>query len=406
MPALDDILTYPAERARQGEPEFETTYLGLLERFSRKYRRYRPVITLLEGYFGSLRRTGAVDIVFLGTPYLHLMLHARSNHSIASLVQDEHELRTARRHSIPLHMAWKWKADLYRAYAADEDATRQALLKRTVTDIREVLRRASPRAVVVKNDSLFLERAVIAAARSEGIPTVTIQHGLFQQANGSHVYDGYWTDHMLVWGNYFRDLYLENDILPEARIHVLGYPYPVTASPARADDVPPTLCLLGQSWELNEDSLREMKHQLISTLMDACSGHGIDLVYRPHPAEHRGDLRASFHTLQLTDEAETLTRAINRYHLFLSWTSTALVEAALHGRSAVQIRSDAIPMDDFSAVGACYSIEGDEEGITRFLEGVKRSEYPPMAVSGHYIHLSEDPGEDFSSIMQHISELW
>ncbi len=404
MPALDDILAYPAGRAARGEPEFEETYVRLLQRFSGKYYRYRPLFALLEKITASLRRTGAVDIVFLGTPFLHLMLHARSKYSIASLVQDEHELRTARRHSIPLHMAWKWKADLYRAYTARDDTTRLALLERTVTDIGTVLRRASPQAVVVKNDSLFLERAVIQAARSAGIPTVTIQHGLFQRAAGSHILDGHRTDHMLVWGEWFRDIYRENAIVPEARVHVLGYPYPVTTSPTAAGAVPCTICLLGQPWELNDASLREMKHQVISTFIKGCARLEIDLVYRPHPAEHWDDLRASFPALDLTREGETLTGAIDRYDLFLSWTSTALLEAALHGRSAVQIRSDAVPADDFSEVGACYSIEGDEAGITRFLEGVKRSEYPPMPVSGRYIHLSEDPGEDFSSIMRNISE--
>ena len=128
------------------------------------------------------------------------------------------------------------------------------------------------------------------------------------------------------------------------------------------------------------------------------------MVYRPHPAEHRDDLRTSFPALHLTDEAETLTGAIDRYGHFLSWTSTALIEAALHGRSAVQIRSDAVPADDFSEVGACYSIEGDEEGITRFLEGMKRSEYPPMVVSDRYIRVSGDSGGIFSSIMRIVSD--
>ncbi|MFC1628323.1 hypothetical protein ACFL3H_04325 [Gemmatimonadota bacterium] len=404
MVELDDILSYPAERAARGEPEFEETYVRLLQRFSGKYYRYRLLFLLLEKVTSSLRRTGTVDIVFLGTPFLDLMLKTRSIYSIASLVQDEHELRAARRHTIPLHMAWKWKADLYRAYVAPDEATRRALIERTVADIGAVLQRASPRAVVVKNDSLFLERAVIAAARVAGIPTMTIQHGLFQRAAGSHVYDGFWTDHMLVWGEYFRDLYLENGILPEECVHVLGYPYPVLASPVRAGDVSLSICLLGQSWELNEHSLRKMKHELISIFMDACQRHGIDLVYRPHPAEHRDELHTAFPALRLTAEAETLAVAIDRFDLFISWTSTALIEAALHGRSAVQVRSGAIPMDDYSAVGACYSIEGDEEGITRFLEGVKRSEYPPMAVSDHYMRFSEDPGEEFFSIMRKISE--
>jgi hypothetical protein len=401
---LEGILAYPAECAARGEREFEESYVRLLKRFSVKYYRYRPLIALLEKSTASLRRAGTVDIVFLGTSFLQLMLQARSNHSIASLVQDELELRTARQHAIPLHMAWKWKADLYKAYAVNDDRTRLDLLERIVADIESVLRHASPLVVVMRNDSLFLERAVIQAARLVGIPTVTIQHGLFQRAPAAHVYDGYWTDHMLVWGDYFRDLYLENGILPEARIHVLGYPFPVTKSPAPAGTGPRSICLLGQPWEMYIASLREMKHQVISTFIDACARLETGLVYRPHPAEDRDELHASFPALVLTDEAEPLTRTIDHCDLFLSWTSTALIEVALQGRSAVQIWSDIVPMDDFSVIGACYSIEGNQEGITGFLEGVKQSSYPPMAVSDHYIHVAETPGEHFSAIMQIISD--
>ncbi|MFC1499690.1 hypothetical protein ACFL6T_01580 [Candidatus Zixiibacteriota bacterium] len=401
---IEDILGYPAERAARGEPEFEETYMRRLRLFSRRFYSYRPLLALLESLSGSRRRAREVDILFLGTSFLHLMLQTRSRHSIASLVEEKHDLRMVRRHAIPPGFAWKWKVDLYRAYTATTDTRRRELLELTVADIERTLRRFSPRVVVLKNDSLFLERAVITAARSLGIPAVTIQHGLFMRVIESSLFDGYWTDHMLVWGEVFRDLYLENDILPEGRVHVLGYPFPVTPIPARSIDDPPTICLLGQPWELYVESLREMKYQVISTLRDACARMEIDLIYRPHPAEQRDALINSFPSLRLTSESATLGEAINSYDYFLSWTSTALIEAALHGRSAAQIRSDAVPMDDFSAIGACFQIEGNEEGIVRYLEGVKRSEYPPMAVNDRYVHITADPGEEFSIIFQNITD--
>ncbi len=400
---LEGIFAYPAQRARQGEPEFEKTYLGILERFSRKYHRYRPLIALLEGRSGTIRKVAPDGILFLGTSFLELMLETGSRTSIATLAQDEKELLTARRHAIPRHLAWKWKSELYRARMAVSAESRLQLLARTVEGIEAILRSSSPRAVVVKNDSLFLERAVIAAARLAGIPTVTIQHGLFMQAAGMHNWDGYWTDHMLVWGEFFRDLYLEWGIVPEERIHVLGYPFPVATDPGAGRIPPRTLCLLGQPWELNSEALREEKHRIIGELLEGVARDGLELVYRPHPAESRSRLRAAFPSLRLTDEEETLTGAIGRWDLFLSWTSTALIEVALHGRSAVQIGSETIPMDDFGAAGACHSIAGDRQGIRRFLEGAQQGGYPPMPVSDSYIHHDHDIAETFSSILGKIS---
>ena len=399
---LEGILAYPAERARQGEPEFEATYLGILARFSRKYRRYRPLIALLEGRPGTIRKAAPGGILFLGTPFLELMLATAAHLPVATLAQDERELRTARRQAIPRRLAWRWKSDLYRARTADSARSRRRLLERTVEDIASILGSSAPRAVVLKNDSLFLERAVIAAARSAGIPTVTIQHGLFMAAAGSHTWDGRWTDHMLVWGEHFRDLYLAEGMVPEGRIHLLGYPFPVPAGVGRGRVPPRALCLLGQPWELNSEALRAEKHRVIGELLAGAPRHGLSLDYRPHPAESREDLRAAFPSLRLTGEEEPLTETIRRRDLFLSWTSTALIEAALQGRSAVQIGSEVIPMDDFGAVGACHSIPGDREGIARFLEGVERGEYAPRPVSDRYLRRDHDVAETFSAILGKI----
>jgi hypothetical protein len=286
---------------------------------------------------------------------------------------------------------------------AGSDESRHLLLARTVEGIGTILHSASPRAVVLKNDSLFLERAVIAAARAVGIPTVTIQHGLFMRAAGLRFWDGYWTDHMLVWGDFFRDLYLEGRVTPEGRVHVLGYPFPLPADPGEGRVPPRTLCLLGQPWELNSDALRAEKHRIIGEFLDHAPRYGLEFVYRPHPAESREALQSAFPSLRLTDAGESLAEAIGRWDLFLSWTSTALIEAALHGRSAVQIGSGSIPMDDFEAVGACHSIAGDREGIGRFLEEVRQGRYGPRPVSDRYIRRDRDIARAFRRILDTIT---
>lgn len=404
MMKLLDILTFPKLYSERGKPRFENSYVHRLRRFSRKYYRYQSLFWVLGKILDGVQRKKRADVVFLGTSFLHLMLQVSGRYNIKCIVQDEHELMTALRYKIPLIMGWKWKAALFRAYDSQTEAERAEGLRRTVSEIEAVIRRLSPRAVILRNDSLFLERSVVFAAKSTGTQTLTIQHGLFMQSAESYVYDGHWTDHMLVWSNIFRTLYATRNILPEENIHVLGYPYPIEAGPGKSGDDSPVACLLGQPWEHYASTLRDTKYEIISNLVKACAKLDLRMVYRPHPGECRIELMEEFPDLMLTDAAETLLEAIDRYDVFFSMTSTALIEAALRGRTAVQIRAEGFVQDNFEDIGACYSIVNDPDDMERFLEGVRQSQYPPLAVSEEYVGIPDNLGEVFSSILESTTD--
>ena len=400
---LLEILAYPEQRSRRGEPQFESEYTGLLGRFSRKYFRYRFLFVVLSALLHRLHKRKSVDIVFLGLPFLHLTLQTSAHFKIMCLLQDENELFSAIRHHIPGILAWKWKAELFQAYKTDNTSERREHLDNIVTEIKEFLSEYSPRAIVLKNDSFFLERAVIFAARSVGIQTITIQHGLFMRSTEPHVFDGYWTDHMFVWSEYFKDLYRTLKILPEESVHILGFPYPVDVNSDKSVNDPSEVCLLGQPWELYADRFRITKVQIISNVMEACARLDIGMVYRPHPSESRLELAEHVPDLSLTKESESLQEAIDRYGLFCSMTSTALVEVVLKGRNAVQIRADDIPADNFEDIGLCYSVDNDPDEIEELLRGLKQSTIPFFEVNHSYIHVAENLGEKFVSIIDKVT---
>ncbi len=401
---LLDILTYPEQRSARGDPQFEQSYTRNLKRYVKRYRRFKLPIDTLSRLLTVFSDRRKVDLVFVGTDYLHLMRQVSGRHGIRCLVQNERELRQALRHRVFPLLAWRWRADLNRAHEEDQTAERAERLRGVVTDIETVLKDLSPRAVVLSNDSLFLERALAFAARAAGIPTLTIQHGLLMQSVRAQALDGAWSDHLLVWSEFFRELYLAKGIISESRIHVLGYPFAVEVPAGRTGTGPTVVCILGQPWEKYDRASGEIKMETISNLLGVCRKLDLEVVYRPHPGEDRGSLADFFPGLEMTAGSETLNETIDRCEVFFSWTSTALIQAAMMGRTAVQIRSADLTRDDFSEIGACYSITDDPSAMELFLEEVKRSGKPPRAVSEEYIHHPPDLGEAFCSIMDSLPD--
>ena len=292
--------------------------------------------------------------------------------------------------------AWAWRASLHEAYEAAHGADdAEEILETVVADITAALASLRPRALLLENDSLFLERAFILAARRLGIRSVTIQDGIFQKSAPPHVLHGHFTDTMLVWGEFFKQMYIDKNVLPEERVHVLGYPYPVEPQTHRLEGAP-TVCFLGQPWESIDETLRAPKAVVTHHVIEACRAANLPLVYRPHPLERRHGL-PEIPDLAVTDAGEELSEALAKYDIFFSVNSTALVEAALRGKVAAQILEARFPSDDFEALGVCYSLENSADAVQEFLREMKEKPVP-FPLNPGYIDLTE-PGARLDELL-------
>jgi len=282
-----------------------------------------------------------------------------------------------------------------------------SLINRLTTDIEKIkqaLLQCSPDAIVLRTDSFPTDRAVILAARELGVPTINIQDGIYQSR--LPLIHGRAADYVFVWSEYFKRLYLKQKIRPSSTIKILGYPYELNSLPQESKKQKLTVCYLGQNFELYNRELLGSKIETIDTLNKVCKKLGFEFVYRPHPGDPRELLQKKLPDVKFTPKKETLETSFGRGDIFVSFNSTALVEAALRGKLCIQLKSFPIPTDDFEQLGICpKSFDTIEELESCLKEIAKVSDlkqfYRP--VNPEYIEIPKpDPGTKFLELIQDI----
>lgn len=221
---------------------------------------------------------------------------------------------------------------------------------------------ASDAVLIVDNDSLPAQRAVMLAARLAGIgQSVCIQDGIFQRRSPGNILHGWFSDRFFVIDANQKELLIEKG-MPAQKISVMGFhssPYlpkrPIAAPQNRK------ICLVGQPWG-KYGELKGGRYLLIlNKLYDSLRGAGLQVFFKPHPWE-----RGSAYLKELSGVVDlSMAEALEQYDVFVSLTSTALLEAAASGRIAVQIVDPFFDADRFSNFSPVISIDFDDA----FFEG-------------------------------------
>jgi len=169
-----------------------------------------------------------------------------------------------------------------------------------------------PNFIVLGNDSLPIERALILVSKKLKIPTIVTQHAHY--TSNAPLSDGKVADYILVWGKYYKDLYIKNSLKKADELYILGYPYQfVKNNMFSKENNNYTLCYLGQNWEMFSNVLLEAKIDTIKKLNDVCSKLGIDFIYRPHPdGEDIELIRNNISHIKFTRKGEKLVDTIKR----------------------------------------------------------------------------------------------
>jgi hypothetical protein len=224
------------------------------------------------------------------------------------------------------------------------------ILQCIINEMANLLKFYSATHVVVSNDSLPLERLWIEAAMSLGVETVCMQHGLFAPSN-SVVNDGKFSNIMFVFDEHQKNIV---ELSSDSKVYVLGYhsnleTYPINNSSKEI------VCIFGQPWAVYYRNREELYIRYLEDIMSMLSAHNIGYVYKPHPGEvnesylqkemffgklYRGSLDSSF----------------KNYDYFLSFASTALLEATLSGKIAFQVFDKEFSDDRYEDFGYSYTV--------------------------------------------------
>lgn len=274
------------------------------------------------------------------------------------------------------------------------------LLQQGMDQLKTSFDNMNPDLIVLNDDVFPSHRAIVLVAQELGIPTVEIQHGIYM----SDLPTGREADYVFVWGEYFKDLYVNNKIKKSNQVKVLGYPYIIQNCDNNYREKK-RVTYLGQSFELYDESLLSSKLETIIKLQEICNKLNFDFVYRPHPVDDLNLLKSKLKNVNFTPHGETWQKSLEKGDIFISFNSTALVEASLHSKLSIQLKSYDMSTDDFEKLGACSkSVETFEE-LEIYLEKIRNDEVSSWrtSVKDSYIEIpSPNPETRFLELIQDI----
>lgn len=217
---------------------------------------------------------------------------------------------------------------------------------------------AAPGAVlIVENDSLPMQRVAIKSAWSTGmLQVICVQDGIFQRASPSDIMHGWFADWFFVIDDNQKKLLIEKG-MPPAKIKVMGFhssPYiPQRAlSPVELRKV----CFIGQPWGKYGDERGKVYLHIVQKVICALKERNYPVYFKPHPWEKECSYLNSISNVVDV----SMEDALEKYDVFISLTSTALLEAISAGRLAVQVFDSHFDADRFSDFYSVKSIDFDD----------------------------------------------
>lgn len=287
-----------------------------------------------------------------------------------------------------------------RAYAGIINSD-PVLLEESFLNLEKELGIIDPKLIVLDFDFFPETRLISLVAQELEIPTVEIQHGVYSA--GKKLVSGRYADYVFVWGNYFKNLYLKSKIKQKQEIHILGYPYSINKP--KTIQYHKKIVYIGQPMELYGDQFLNTKIDLIKELDTLCRDNRFQFAYKPHRMEDMDLLKKELSSVKFCPKTEKIEDTIQDNDIFISFNSTALIEAALNSKICVQLKFFNVPTDDFEKLEICQSFTSLSE-LDHFLKDLNSTDDLKSfysQVSSDYIEIpSITPGKKFIELIKDI----
>ncbi|MGE8167411.1 hypothetical protein ACQKO7_04215 [Pseudomonas putida] len=348
MATSSSVYAYVIERSK-ADTEFMASVSAMYKRNTAWSNFFiRSVVSILSMF--RRPRKHSVRYFFWGHKYEELILGL--DRAQICILGGPKQLKFCLRHGIgfiPVMHLW---GPLYSGLV---NLSFRSSLKGSDTVTRQFCRFSSKRAFfVVDNDSLPMQRTMLAAFNDAGVgKSICIQHGIFQSKTPAHILDGWCADTFFVMDDNQRSVML-NHGMDSQKLRVMGF-YKSPYLPSRPLSVGATrkICFFGQPWIRYGGERANKYFEHLSKIQKLSTTLGLEFHYKLHPWEKGLD-----YVKNIEGQIDcTMDRAIENYDVFISLTSTALLEAAVAGRVAVQIIDSAFECDDFSQFSTVQSIQ-------------------------------------------------
>lgn len=343
------------ERRSEEEQGFRDSIVSMYERNAR-WSNWAVRLVLSTAALMLTPKNGTVKFYFWGTKFQEIILEL-PRHEVC-VIGGPKQLIFCLKHHIPFlanMQMWELLALGLQKKTYPEENLKK-LIEQSGTNLTK---KASHKAtIIVDNDSLPIQRAIILSGRIANLKSTCIQDGIFQSKSPGHIMHGWYADQFLAVNDHQKEMLIAKG-MKEHKIKVMGFhssPYIPKRSTAPAGQR--TVCFLGQPWVKYGHERAERYLKIVDRAATALHEAGIDMTYKPHPWE-----RGSDHLNRIKNVIDiTLHDALENHDVFISLTSTALIEAQAAGRVAIQIMDEAFDADDLSVHGNIIPISANQSG--------------------------------------------
>jgi len=330
------------------------------------------------------------DILFVGSRFRDLASHLnKKNSKKIGFIGGIKTLKTALEIKAIYYPVFHWLVDLIKVFEKDphlKSHTSQELVNKFV----KFLLRKKVKYIILSNDVLFLERFIIFAAKKANITTIYIQDGVFQSK--TKILHGQFSDFIFVWGEYQKELYLRNKF-PESKIKILGYPFEYEKENKLIDKS--KICILGQPFENYSLFLGKRKVKIFEKIASLLKKTGYRIAYKPHP----GEIRKNFLPNNVCFYTKNLKKAFKEFDVFISLTSTALLEASINGKIAIQIYDPEFRSDYYEKIGYSYTVNmKDITSLPRIIYEISS----PYKIPPNVIYFPKDIASNFLKLLENL----
>ena len=392
---------------KYGFPDYRNYHIKNIQRIAQVHSTYRHAIKLLDTFYNHLlckvplRNKNSLNkpkILWYTTKNSFIFLNLKNSDFNIELIPSGIKDRLfAIKHNIKYNNL----TDMFEYinnYISTNDPQH---LTNLLGLIESKLNIINPDYVVLQGDSLPVERALILICRQLGITTINIQEGVYQSQVDPPF--GKVSDYVFVWGEHFKDIYVNRKIKTPDKVHIIGYPFEIKSLPKNRNEKLVVYCL-GDNYEIYNIKYLGNKIKTLEGLNKICSKIGMSFYYRPHPGDNVELLQKLLPNINFSHE--TLEQSFIKGDIFIGFTSTTIPEASMRNKYTIQLRNYDIPNDNLEELGGCSkTIETLDELENYMINLIKLSSCHTLSFrkfNTSYIDITKNPSELFLNAINEI----
>jgi len=357
----------------QGSVDFETMVKKIFEKISQANKKYF-FVKWFDFFYNLLHNFSKKRIYFKGDRFKQFISETKKQYPVGLVVSGAKDRLYAIKNFLPYFSVSHLYEDVDKYFKTGNEKYLRKLVKGT----NKLLKDKAILQLVLWNDCFPIDRSIILSSRKLKIPTTQIQIGMYNSEFAPD--NGREADSVFVWGDYFKEMYSKFNVRSTKNIHILGYPKKIKHYPS-AKKIKKVV-YLGQNIEKFNSAHLKTKIDTVRDLNKICKSLGLSFEYRPHPND-----KLQFPCRELPEvnfSQGSLIDSFDDADVFISFFSTALIEAVMANKLGMQLRNYDMKTGNFEKLGICKSFSKLNQ-VKSYLEKLKKD-----PKKGHVFEFSQD----------------